>query len=69
MLDLVDTGFTWARSYNQTGSKLVTSNTLVTRSHWSPPERGWMELNIDATVSRNGLPTLIGGVIRDVGAI
>lgn len=37
----------------------------VTTNQWACPNRGWIKLNTDGAVSRNGLFAGIGGVFRD----
>ncbi|MBA0570845.1 hypothetical protein Golob_004451, partial [Gossypium lobatum] len=32
---------------------------------WCPPNHGWIKINIDGVVSRDGNWSAIGGVLRD----
>lgn len=62
--ELLDTDVTWDRSYAMSFSNPCQPSQSATTKFWSPPDGGWVKLNIDRAMSMSGSNTSIGGVFR-----
>ncbi|MBA0618300.1 hypothetical protein Godav_027667, partial [Gossypium davidsonii] len=64
---IVDTGYSWAKSYAEPVLRLFQPSSMSTLLHWFCPEKGWIKLNMDGVFSATS-PTSIRGVFRDSDA-
>lgn len=63
--EIISTAIAWTKSLQVGSSNKRWATTAMSRNMWQKPLEGWIKINVDGSLSRDGLSAAIGGLERN----